>query len=245
MLDILRAWLNGTREFYSGVMLYEKLQHNTKLLALFKTNGKTDWCYSKLQDELLNICNDLKANITPQQLATNDKLTQLTNSKPIISNEKDAAAKVQKEPANPELYAICKKEADLLYKQIMNQRALLFAEIKGTIFINVNPPDKIEERGKMAIDIVQSYQKVSELYDKADYVYQNGSLPPEYEVMDNQDKYTSLPDELVKPTLDNLRKNYNKKKKLPPTPERIASIQEHEDNIKKLEIRWHLLKPKQ
>ena len=98
-------------------------------------------------------------------------------------------------PVNPTLYAACKKEADLLYKQIMNQRALLFADIKGDAFLNVNPPDKVETRGRMAIDIVKDYQRVSELYDKADYVYKNGSLPAsDLTELDAQDKYSHLPD---------------------------------------------------
>ncbi len=243
MLDIIRAWLNGTREFYSGVILYEKLQHNPKILSVLKTNGKTDWGYNKLQEELLRICQELKAQKTPEQEATENiinKVMAIQKTKKTVVVTSDNFS-----PVNPTLYDACKKEADLLYKQIMNQRALLFADIKGDAFLNVNPPDKVETRARMAIDIVKDYQRVSELYDKADYVYKNGSLPAsDLTELDAQDKYSHLTDELVKPTLDNLRKNYNKKKKLAPTPERIVSLQEHEESIKKLEGRWHSLKSK-
>jgi hypothetical protein len=241
MLDIVRAWLNGTREFYAGIALYEKLQHDPKILSVLKKNGKTEWGYKKLQEELLRICNELKANITPEQRATEKILHSIT-----LDTSKKITAKTNESPsscANPYLYAVCKKEADVLYKQIMNNRALLFADIRSEVFFNVNPPDKVAKRATLALGIVKGYQKVSELYDKADYVFRVGSLPVEYQETFIQDKYNSLPDELVKSTLDNLRKNYNKKKKLEPTPERIASLQEHEENIKKLEARWHSLKP--
>ena len=58
---------------------------------------------------------------------------------------------------------------------------------------------------------------------------------------EEETEYDNLPDHLVKKTLDNLRKNYNKIKNREQTPERIELLQKHEKNIKKLMAKWDLL----
>ena len=95
------------------------------------------------------------------------------------------------------------------------------------------------------MNVVEGYKEASELYDKAEYVRINGRLPdqPALEPDDESD-YDNIPDHMVKQELDNLRKNYNKMKKRPQTPERVVLLQKHEMNIKKLEDKWHSLKPK-
>ena len=233
MLERLRQWLNGERNFDVGVSLYRHLQYDEKLLAVF-IKGKTPWCYKKLQDELLRICNEMKATGVTS-IGTIPILKQKTEKKETATIEKQTTAK------NPELYKICKSDADILYKQLMNKRAILFAEVNGDIFLNVNMPDKVENRAKMAIEIVQGFQKVSELYERSEYVFFNGKLPDAETT--TEDTYHALPDELVKATLDNLRKLYSKKKKLESTPARVLAIQELEVNINKLETRWNKLKP--
>ena len=234
MLDALRAWLNGNREYFTGVALLQQLSTNTALLNLLR-KGKTDFTYKRLQDELLQICNKMKAypsfviqkNVPPaakpsQQDQTGDEIK------------------------NPALYNACLKEAHLLYKEMMNERAILFASANVESYEDVNRPDLVHERSKAAVDLVVKYQRVSQLYDRANHVKLHGALP-QYLQQENevQNEYDSLPDHLVKQTLDNMRKNYNKIKKRPQTAERIALLQKHEANINKLVARWQLLKPAQ
>ena len=122
----------------------------------------------------------------------------------------------------------------------MNARAVVFALANTGDFSDPNTPDRITARAKLALQVVQGFVKTSQLYDNAAFVKEYGRLPGSESGDDNE--YDHLPDNLVKPTLDNLRKNINKIKKREQTPERVALLQKHEANLKKLESRWHSLK---
>ncbi len=226
MLDALRAWLNGKREYYTGVALFEQLSDNKGLLIVLR-KGKTEFTYKRLQEELMSICLRMKAE------------TNKAPAQPAKQNPEPFA------PVNNELYEACLKEAHLLYKELMNERALLFASTVSQDYEDINRLDLIQQRSKQAVDLVVKYQRVSQHYDRADYVKLHGKLPTDLNNELPADEYDSLPDHLVKQTLDNLRKNYNKIKKREATAERIALLQKHEVNIKKVEARWLLLKPAQ
>lgn len=217
MLDQLREWLNGDREFYRGVALYEMAGDNDSLLQLLK-KGKTDFAYKKLQDCLLQICNELKIE------------------RPEIKKfEKNIST-----PVNKTLYEAAQREAFILYKEAMNDRAVLFACIESLDFEDPNRADLILQRSRPAVDLVLKFNRVSELYDRANYVKINGRLP-ETEELNNE--FDALPDHLVKAALDNARKARNKLKSKEQTAIRIALLQKHELNIEKLEKQWRSLKP--
>jgi ribosome-binding ATPase YchF (GTP1/OBG family) len=124
----------------------------------------------------------------------------------------------------------------------MNLRAVAFSLATVEGFEDVNRPDLVAKRSPIVVDAVIKYQRASKLYDIAKYVHDHGRLPNEDAEHDEATEMDAVPDELVKSTLDNLRKNYNKMKKREQTPERVALLQKHVTNIKKLEARWHLLK---
>ena len=138
-----------------------------------------------------------------------------------------------------ELYSACKKEADLLYKKVMNDRAVLFALANEDDFLNPNLPDKVARREKLAIEVVTGWQKVSQMYDRAAYVKENGRLPNTEENI--TEEYNSIPDVLVKKQLDLARKAFNKLKNKEATPQRVVLMQKHKSNIEKLEAKWHSL----
>ncbi|HYC29549.1 MAG TPA: hypothetical protein VEB42_12040 [Chitinophagaceae bacterium] len=243
MLQDLRAWLNGSREWNAGVSLYNQVGDNDALKSLF-SKGKTDYCYQRLQEELLKICKQLKTQKYVHITGTVRSDKPDASVKPIDKVEVERHQPVNDHPAaNAELYVVCKAEADKTYKEVMNLRAELFALARPDNFSDVNTPDRIEQRSKIALKVAEGFKHVSQLYDRADYVKIHGRLPdqdaPDGEELDPD----GLPDHLVKQTLDNLRKNYNKMKKRQQTPERVALLQTHESNIKKLEARWLLLKP--
>ncbi len=230
MLETLRAWLNGKREYYTGVALYGKINGNDSLYKLL-CKGKSTFSEKRLQDELWNKCQELKARgVDPRVITTENSVPAAPEALPTDI------------PPNPDLYQACLKEADFLYKELMNERALLFASTKTKGLDDVNRPELIQLRSSSAISIVIKYRKVSQLYDRARYVKINGTLPAE-EIHHETSEYDSLPDHLVKQTLDNLRKNYNKLKNRPQTADRIALVQKHLSNIEKLEKRWQSLKP--
>lgn len=256
MLDTLRAWLNGRRSYIQGVTLYAILGKDARLLALFKS-GDTPTNNKRLQDELMIICKQMKAqsasNLPPSSPQTHKQSIRKTEKQVGIAGSvtKSAGVIVQSivkaetevklvaTCINPELYAIAKKEADLAYKENMNERATLFAMCNQQGFEDINRPDLVAQRTDIAVGVVLNNIKVSELYDRAEYVRVHGHLPV---IEKEEDEYTSIPDHQVKQALDNLRKAYNKMKKREPTADRVARMQVQEQNIKKLEEKWHSLK---
>lgn len=144
------------------------------------------------------------------------------------------------EPRNEDLWLAAKREADTLYKTVMNKRAELFALGRMDDMTDPNAPNRIEARRQLALDVVQGFAEVSLLYERADYVKQHGRLPdmPEMEEPDSGE----IPDHLVKQALDNARKNFSKMKNREQTAMRVALLQKHEETIKQLEKRWHSLK---
>ena len=243
MLEQLRAWLNGSREYYSGVIIYSKVGDNEALLKLF-SKGKTDYCHQRLKDELMRICLELKSQHADTSSSRHHSGRDNKNAEQADAGyEHSKEQRVLSSPANPELYQTCKAEADKTYKEIMNLRAQLFALARADDFTDPNTPDKIEQRSRMAVNVADGFKTVSQLYDRAAYVKLHGRLPNDIDQEDDELNADDLPDHLVKQTLDNTRKNYNKMKKREATPERVVLLQKHEANIKKLDARWRLLKP--
>lgn len=253
MLQLLRAWLNGNKEYFTGVALYEKLGTNDALKKLF-IKGPTDFNQRRLQEELLNICNELKSKENDYNMpaADSSSSTDTAGIGPDNRLHQDGGRKTNdahslptaliqpQQPANAELYNATRLQANKLYKESMNNRAVLFSLAAPNDYTDPNTEAKINERAKLALSVVISFQQASAMYDKSDYVAAHGRLPDQDEKGD-ENEYDHLPDQLVKQTLDNLRKNVNKMKKREQTPERVALQQKHEANIDKLLKKWHLL----
>lgn len=256
MLEELRAWLNGSREYYAGVVLYAKCGSDNRLKALF-AKGKTDYCERRLVEELMEICKQLKENYgsentvlqrrepKPNGLSGGGKLLPEfeKNQRSNASALADRSERVEEDSRNPELYAAAKAEADAHYKEVMNKRAVLFSMANPDDLSDPNTPDRIQQREKLSLEVAECFKKVSILYDKADYVKQHGRLPNEEDGAGEELNPDNIPEHLVKQTLDNRRKNVNKLKKRPQTPERVALIQKQTEQIKQLEARWRLLQP--
>lgn len=239
MLEPIRAWLNGNRDYYTGVAIYSQAGTNEELLQVLK-KGPNDFRTKRLQDELLQLCNELKLqqNDTANSVGGKSKTTSTGIAK--ATDQQQTAIR----PHNPTLYDACKLEAGLQYKKVMNTRARLFGLAAHSDYVDVNKEDKVFDRVKLALEVVHEYNLVSQLYDRAAYVKTHGRLPTDQE--DNEEnEYDHLQDHLVKLRLDNARKAYNKLKAKEQTAERIALLQKHEENIKKLEAKWDSLKPQQ
>jgi hypothetical protein len=232
MLASVRAWLNSSRNYFSGVAILSEVGCDKSLLEVLQ-KGPNDFRVRRLEAQMMAIYEGLINSDSSKKIAPHaDKVAE--NANKIASD-----AKKETSPVNEDLYQACKKEADLLYKKVMNDRAVLFALANDEDFLDPNMPDKVSKREKLAIAVVTGYQKVSELYDRAAYVKENGRLPNTEENIISE--YDSLPDELVKQQLDNCRKAFNKLKKKEATPERVLLMQKHQINIQKLENKWRSL----
>lgn len=238
MLQQIRTWLNNShRDYYTGVALYAIVGTNKELLNVLK-KGPNDFRVKKLQEELLAMCNEKKKTTAVTTYEKPNDPGKLLPPTEAGTNE----SRIEK-TANPELYDSCKQYADEAYKKVMNERAILFNRANaGEAWEDPNLTHKIDDRVKLALNIVTGWQQVSQLYDKANYVKLHGRLPADQDEPE-EPEYDNLQDHLVKQQLDNARKALSKLRKKEPTPKRIALMQKHEENIKKLEAKWRSLKP--
>lgn len=250
-LNTLRAWLNGKQDYNSGVAIYAINDPDENLLQVL-TKGPNAFRAARLKEQLIFIYEKLKAD--DSTTGDNDRRgidmpgTVYQAGDPQQQEDKKATgrsagySKKEQGPVNVALYDACKLEADNAYKKVMNTRAVLFKKTEGERWENPNQEHKINDRAPLAIEVVQGFQRVSALYDRAEYVKLHGRLPDVGDPEDVEDsEYDHLPDALVKCALDNARKALNKLKKKEPSPERIQLMQQHEKNIKKLENKWRSL----
>lgn len=252
MQETLRNWLNSRKDYFQGVAIYEQFNPDEKLLAVLNA-GPNEFRQKRLVEELLKIYQKASPPSSLQRERGEETSAEKISKKHInvAQNAKDASPQPsprgegEATPVNPELYNACLEEANNEYKKVMNARAVLFKKAAPDGYLDINKPDLIKDRGGLAIEVVQGWQKVSELFDRANYVKQHGRLPSSGTDLEDDNEYDLIPDSLVKQRLDNARKAFNKLKKKERTPERVALLQQHEENIKKLKAKWDSLRPKQ
>lgn len=222
MNEVIRQWLNGNREYFTGVILLARAGGSPDLIAVLK-KGPNDFRTKKLLEEL-------------------KKFVQTPTFQPSTLKSELSTHKSPSPTLNPQLYESAITEAHTVYKKVMNTRAVLFARGKADQddYTDPNLPDKIAARAPIAIDVVVGFQQASELYDRAEYVKRTGRLP------ETEDKapidVANIPDSLIKNQLDNARKALSKLRKKEPTAQRIELMQKHQATIENLEKKWHSLK---
>ncbi len=226
--DLLRHWLYySDRNYVHGVNLFSVLNEDASLLAFFQ-GYESEYKRGRLVQELEKIYDAMKGRTT--QLHAEPAATEAAAT----TGEAPARA-----PRNPELEQAAERKASMLYKQMMNDRAVLFNLTKVEAWDDANRPDLVEQRRKLALSVVNQNYEVSQAYDDLEHVRQHGTLPySEYEEAGDAE----VQDLDLKPTIDNLRKNINKLKGKEPTPEPVAMIQKHEARLEALLQRWNALK---
>jgi hypothetical protein len=274
MHQLVKSWINGNQEYYTGIALLKACGASDSLYVLLK-QGATHANKTKLKEFLMQYYEQSKTknhaaeirestttttqkldvykrvaehngNVPGQQSVTTNRTTNNTIAGSQIHQPTNSITQVvEQDFSQTPLYIACKKEADNLYKELMNNRAVLFAGVRNILpHEDANTPDRIETRRKPCIDIAIDFQRVSKLYDRADYVKKNGKLPfTNAEVIETN--VDGIPDALLKQNIDNLRKNLNKLKKKEQTPDRVMLIQSHEEKLNLLLSRWQLLKLEQ
>lgn len=222
MKDKILAWLSTFKApFAEGVALY--FAYGSNLLTKHKLlQGESPENRTLLRNSLLEIPGIREARPAETQ--------------PPASTTPTAA--------HTALVAALRQEAHLHWKELMNMRAVLFRLCRHEVQEAENEPQKVQIRGKMALDIILYNRKVvTPAYDKVRYAEQHGTLPPDaLQAQEAPEDYLHLPDHKVKSTIDNIRKNLSKLRKREPSPERLALIARHESNLEKLLARWHSLK---
>ncbi|MBC7509375.1 MAG: hypothetical protein H7320_11615 [Ferruginibacter sp.] len=233
MFETIRTWLNGTREYFTGVAIFNKFSDNTILKEVFSA-GKSAYKEERLFDEIKNYYSILKDEQSSDAVSVVDE--KETNIIPPVLVQK----KTIEDYSDTELFKQAHQGAMKLYKQCINIRAQLFGLATVETWQDQNSPDMIAKRAQMAIEVVMLYNEASKLFEVADYVKLHNRLPVEV-VPIEEDPYSNVPDFLIKQELSNARKAFNKLKNKPVTDERLVLMAKHEANIKILEKKWHSL----
>jgi len=215
---LLQKWLNSSQDYWQGIALLAQVAPSHPLLP-FMRQGNNARNQERLRSAILAIYKPERAKPSP-----------------VIP----APAKEKKIQHFNAVYEAAKLEADMAYKAVMNMRAELFAMTRAESWEDVNTPDKVQQRAALAIDVVAGYRRASALYEKANFVLDNGYLPAGHDAVQEED-FSGLKDVHLERAISNLRKNISKRKKMPPTPERIQLIEKHESTLTKLLARWNTL----
>src|SRR6185436_13976409 len=138
MLQILRKWFNGKKEYFTGVSLYSQIQgHDHHLLELMK-KGPTEFTRKKLGDELVAHYALLQAQEGAKIQGSVIGVRAVKMKSSANSANGNGQLVENSEIKNPELYRVCKEKADRLYKEVMNQRAELFALARPDEYTDLN-----------------------------------------------------------------------------------------------------------
>lgn len=209
MIELLRKWLNGARDYASGVAIYGQLGENAALKNVL-LKGRTEYLQQRLESEL-------------------DAIYDQLNERPVEASSEP----LRQKPRNPALEDSAEQKATQLYKSMMNDRAVLFSLARQSLYIDPNQQDMVDQRRQLAIRVCEQNYAVSKAYEELDHIRSYGVLPGA--APNDQDP---VPDGLVKSTIDNIRKNLSKMRRREPTPQRVALIQQHEQKLAMLLNRW-------
>ncbi len=224
MLALLKIWFNGSRDYHKGVLLFCSLSEDQELKAFFLNNA-SEYTRRRLSEEMEKLYNAMKRPTPAEE-------QPVPPPAPIAPLPPDP-------PKNPALEVACDQKALQLYKQMMNDRAILFNLTKVEGWDDVNKPDLVEQRRVLALRVISTNYEVSQAYDDLAYVREHGNLP-EYVQPETASEISDIE---LRSAIANLRANLTKLRKRAQTPERVTLIQKHQTKLLELEDRWKQIKP--
>lgn len=222
MVEQLQQWFKSF-DYHVGVNLYLQLGDNDYLKKLL-IKREDDFNKNELKSQLKSIYEKLK---TAKPTAKVSSLVQAVKA-PV--KEVTSILPPTNEVNHQTLYESCKAEADKLYKQLMNQRAILFSKCTIEKKPSENSPAAVSERQPLAMAICELQLKVDEAYSLAEYVALYGKLPDVKEVEEEE-----IPPHDLKIARSNLKKSIARLKRMEQTPERIQLLITNQERLKKIE----------
>lgn len=207
MEDVVK-WLNGKRDAASGVALLKKYEHPDAHFAFRLSDGLHTSKIFHAVKNLLDLGTDREQEKEP--------LPEVAQKNPQPETLTDIAQQA-------------KKEADLLFKQMQNKRAVLFAmvDVKGKAFENDGL--RIKERSTLVNEVMALEQKVNVAYDNYRFALQNGRLPV-------ATPKPTVAESFLYHRISNIRKNLSKyrNKKGALSAEQMQRMQQYELELKDL-----------
>lgn len=153
-MEMIRHWLNGTRNYGQGVQLYLQFGKDDILRSLFKKEGETAFKKGRLMQALKELLQNEKKSFTQ-----------------II--EQPATLKITEEKNGWE-----KAEGNVILLSLKGEWQKCFSEMKLLQHRLADMPSK-EERGAAAHRILDLDDQCDEYYAQRDYYLEHGKLPDE------------------------------------------------------------------
>jgi len=211
-MEQIKAWLNSSKPYAQGLQLYAEFGRDASILRrLHQGENPTN---------KVLLFNSLKQLLNPVLAKPKPVLTPIIQS-PVSVPE------ISKDKSNP-IAEAAKREADLLYKEMMDVRAVLFSLCPLEEEPLENSENAVESRNKLAIRLHELQYDVDNAYDKYRYALEHESLPPTiaHEVIDPVRLFQEI---------TNIRKNLSwYKRKKDQTAEVLSAIKEREERLEKL-----------
>ncbi len=217
----LTAWLNSKRNFKEGVQIYLKYGDNKQFVQLL-IDGETEYTRKNLFENLRGIYYTLKNGTTQTDPVV--KKQQAEVEAPVVTHA-DQTQVLEMVPAPQpqigELYNACKREADKLYKELMNLRANLFSLCDVHDHSNDNDTLLVQQREVFVLQLMDLQYETDQAYAKLRYVEEHRTLPTFTEPRPEEIPTNPI---LLLTFKKNLVSGINKLKKKEQTPERIALL---------------------
>jgi hypothetical protein len=216
----LLQWLNASQKNYKqGVTILHRLGKDAKLNSVLLNEGESKSNSERLFEALRQIFYELKGIKPTVAIA------------PTPTAPTPPPTPVEPVAKNPELEKATKSEAEKLYKQLANTRAVLFALCPKEKHPNENNAEAVKQREGLALDILEMQTEVDIAYNRHRYVCEHGKLPEQVSDADQPEELPTNPILLERKRV-NLIKSINKLKAKEATPERVALIQQLNSTLK-------------
>lgn len=212
------AWINNDRNFEVGLKLAEQAGTNAQMLRNFSIHPKVG------KKKLYYLLKELAGLNSREPVAP--KVISSQKPKPCAiptpgNTQKGADTPDKSEFENSAIVIAAKRDADVLYKEMMNKRALLFNMCPALESKYENEGGKVKRRVTLTKEVMALDRKVNHAYDRYRFAMQNGYLPQEKEVS------IETPPLLIAPRIANLKKAIRRLKAIkdPLTANQLSSLE--------------------
>lgn len=168
-MDIIRKWLNGSRNYTDGIKLYSVFGRDDKLKRMFANEGPSDFKKKKLAEVLQGMLSEQPASSAPRK--TSDKTIKEAPAPVVVQPfvNKDKKWSQQRDEVEEAMYQQWKP----LFAEMMN----LTARVGDIARLGEKDTLKKIEAGRMALRICDLDDELDEIYLQRDQYLQNGQKP--------------------------------------------------------------------
>lgn len=229
LMEIIRDWLNGTRNYRIGVKLYLEYGNDAVLKSLFKKESETAFKRQRLEEALKDIVykqskskaagKDETEDIAAQVILSQDE-TERTEQ---LNAEELQGSKIGKVISDNRWG----DGSDVVLNTLRREWETAFSEMKMLQHRLLDIPDDLE-RCAAAHKIIELDKQIDELYAKRDHYKEKGKLPHEKDEKRQAIDPVKWPVKLQ--NAERYIREYKVKLKKDPTNERYArKVKEHEE----------------